>query len=92
MGKLQTELQVLVSKLFDSKIRHEEQVYPFTGDTLISYTLGTVSIDRHFRSSGKEIVRDVNDKEVEGKERNGQLKKLNAAFTSRNGTTTPKEG
>jgi hypothetical protein len=82
----------LVSKLFTNQIKHTEQVYPFTGDTLIGYTVHGVKVERHFRKSGAEVVRGTDDTELKGKERNGQLKKLNAAFTGRNGTTTPKEG
>ena len=78
-----TEYKSLIEKLFASQIKHEEQEYPFTGDIIIRYRLDGEAIEREFRKAGDELVRDFNDVELKGKDRNGQLKKLNAGLTSR---------
>lgn len=83
-----TEKETLITKLFANQVTHEEQAYPFSGDSLIGYEVEGIKVWREFRVSGVEIVRDDTDVELEGKERNGQLKKLNAFLTSRNSKAT----
>ncbi len=77
-----TEQDTLIAKLYANHMKHEEQVYPFSGDTLVGYDVHGTKVWREFRKTGKEIVRNAADKELEGKERNGQLKKLNAVLAS----------
>jgi len=86
-----TEQETLIAKLFANQIKHEEQVYPFSGDTLVGYDVHGTKVWREFRKTGKEIVRNAADKELEGKERNGQLKKLNVGLTSGDSKTTARK-